>query len=409
MSLLIIGCGLGLEDLSAAKRERIGKARVLAGGRRLLDWFPGVAAERVVLDADARRRARELLSRAENEKVVVLASGDPLFFGIATTFTELASATRGNLKIEIIPNVSAVQAACARIGIGWPGLAFFNLHGKSSCLPWRRILRAPDGALLLAGPGAANPGRLAADLISVFPQAEKRKAFVLANLGRKDEVVYEGVLGLIADRDFPSLSLLYIAPAAHSREVPHPACGLPAAAFEHEAGLITKEEVRAVILAKLRLVPGIAWDLGAGSGSVAVEAAFMQPGLKVYAVEKNAARAELVRCNAVKQGVSDSLTVVTGEILTAICNLPDPDRVFIGGGGKQSGSIAASAFARLMPGGIMVAAAVTLESRAQLSTILPGVDGELVEINISRSRNLHGLRMLKAENPIALYIFKKNK
>ena len=407
MALVIIGCGLGPEDLTEKMRRKIAMAEVLAGGRRLLDWFPENPAERVVLDAAARRQAAELLARAATARVVVLASGDPLFFGIAGTFLDVAAAANGNPPIEIIPNVSAVQAACARAGLNWNRIEFFNLHGKASQVPWRRILRAPGGALLLAGPGEKNPGRLAAALVAEFPAAGKRKAIVFADLGKESEVVHHDDLEAIAGRDWPALSLLYLAPADASSEMPWPACGLPVDEFAHEAGLITKEEVRAVILAKLRLVPGILWDLGAGSGSVAVEAASMQPGLKVFAVEKEPSRVELIRANALKHGVSESIEVIDGDIPAVIDRLPAPDRVFIGGGGEEIGRIAETAFARLLPGGIMVAAAVTLESRAELSRVLKDYSFEVVEINIARSRPLGGLRLLKSENPIGLYIYRK--
>ncbi len=408
MSLVIVGCGLGPDDLTPAMRERINTARVLAGGRRLLDWFPRAAADRVELNATARRQAEKLLCRAQDEEVVVLASGDPLFFGIASTFMALAASFGNGTPVEIVPNVSAVQAACARRGISWSGISFFNLHRKHKSLPWRRILRAPGGALLLAGPGANNPGRLAAEMVSVFPASSERKAIVFSNLGMKDEVVHESALGALDGHDFPSLSLLYIAPAEHSREIPSPAWGLPESEFKHEAGLISKAEVRAVILAKLQLVPGVAWDLGAGSGSVAVEAASMQPGLKVYAVERNETRAALILANAEKHGVGDDLEAVGGDILAVMAELPAPDRVFVGGGGEKIAAVTAAAFARLRPGGVLVTAAVTLESRSELSRVLREACREVVEINISRSRELCGRHLMKAENPIALYVFQKN-
>jgi precorrin-6Y C5,15-methyltransferase (decarboxylating) len=410
MSLVIIGCGLGRDDLTAKMHERIMSARVLAGGRRLLDWFPDHLAEKVVLDASARNKARELLERAASQAVVVLASGDPLFFGIAATFLKIADESEKKLEtctaIEIMPNVSAVQAACARAGISWSGLEFFNLHGRGS-LAWRRILRASEGALILAGPEEKSPGRLAALLVARFPEASQRKAIVFANLGCKDEVLLYDSLGALAGGDFPSLSLLYIAPAAQAREIPAPAWGLPVSEYAHEAGLITKAEIRAVLLAKLQLVPGVFWDLGAGSGSVAVEAAFMQSGLKVYAVEKNESRAGLIRANALMQGVMEGVEIVVGDISEVMADLPDPDRVFLGGGGDRIGEIAESAFARLSPGGILAAAAVTLESRARLSEVLKDHCDEVVEINISRSHRLNGLRLLKSENPIGLFIFRK--
>jgi len=178
--------------------------------------------------------------------------------------------------------------------------------------------------------------------------------------------------------------------------------------FEYEAGLITKEEVRAVIMAKLRQVPGIMWDLGSGSGSVAIEAALLNRGLQVWAVEKSAERVRLIEDNACRQGCLDDLKIVCGKSLEVLEKLPGPDRIFIGGGGQEIAEITRNAFSRLASAGILVAATVALESRAALSSVLVDKCLEVVEINIARSKALGDGRLLKSENPIALYVFKKD-
>ncbi|MEA3333745.1 MAG: precorrin-6Y C5,15-methyltransferase (decarboxylating) subunit CbiT, partial [Pseudomonadota bacterium] len=358
---------------------------------------------------------------AKESEVVVLASGDPLFFGVAATFLSLQD--RGGeeglpqaadnldqvVKIEIMPNISALQGACARLGRAWSKLNFFNLHGHIVAIPWRRILRSP-GALLLAGPGDKRPQFLAAALIDLFPPAKSRQAAVFCDLGRDEEKIFSGTLAQVASREFSSLSLLFIEAAEDAGEIPPLALGLPRAEFEYEAGLITKEEVRAVILAKLRLVPGIMWDLGAGSGSVAIEAASLNHGLKVWAVEKEPERVSLIENNARKQGCLDDLEIISGQILEnleIIEKLPVPDRIFIGGGGRELAEITTKAFTRLVVGGILVATAVTLESRTALSSVLADECLEVVELNISRSQPLGDMRLMKSENPIAIYVFRK--
>ena len=410
MSLVIIGCGLGPGDLTEKMRCRIAEAGILAGGRRLLDWFPAVRAEKVELGAAARQVAAELLVRAESGKVVVLASGDPLFFGIAGTFSSLRKEMeqKSRVEIEVWPNISSIQAACARLGRDWSGLAFFNLHGREAELPWRAILRAPGGAILLAGAGEQAAQKLAAGLIEAFPRAAGRRAAVLADLGRPDrEQVFSADLAAIAESEFSPLALLYLEPPAAEALLPPLALGLETGLFVHEAGLITKPEVRALALARLGLVPGVLWDLGAGSGSVAVEAALLQPGLKVCAVEKEENRCRMIAENAARFGCTAAISIHQRKILDILPELPAPDRVFIGGGGEDIAEIAAAAFARLRPGGRLVAAAVTLESRAALTGSGNLPPGEIIEINISRSRPLNGLRLLKSENPIALYLFHK--
>lgn len=406
MSLTIIGCGLCLDDLTVSMIKRISEAGILAGGQRLLDWFPEHPAKKVTLDAHARQQAVELLGLAKESEVVVLASGDPLFFGIATTFLSLSDDVDNSLKIDITPNISAIQAACTRLGRSWNDLEFFNLHGRISAIDWRRILRS-TGALLLAGTGDKRPQFLAAALIDLFPLAKSRPATVFCDLGRDEERCFSGTLAQIANQDFSPLSLLFIEAAEETKEIPPLALGLPCAEYEHEAGLITKEEVRAVILAKLRLVPGVMWDLGAGSGSLAIEAASLNHGLKVWAVEKESNRISIIENNALKQGCLNDLEIISGKSLEILGELPDPDRIFIGGGGQEIAEITSKAFARLSSGGILVATAVTLESRAALSTILIDEEREVVEINISRSQPLGKIHLLKSENPIAIYVFRK--
>ncbi|MCD6292646.1 MAG: precorrin-6y C5,15-methyltransferase (decarboxylating) subunit CbiE [Deltaproteobacteria bacterium] len=419
MSLTIIGCGLCPDDLTETIKKRINDAQILAGGQRLLEWFPDHQSKRVALDAHARHQAAELLRFAQESEVVVLASGDPLFFGIAATFLSLQEKTvteglhyssdEGDkaVEIEIVPNISALQGACAHLGQAWSELEFFNLHGRISAIPWRRILRS-SGALILAGPGEQRPQLLAAALIDLFPLAKSRQATVFCDLGRAEEKVFTGTLAQVANKEFSALSLLFVAPAEEAGKIPPLALGLPRTEFEYEAGLITKEEVRAVILAKLRLVPGIMWDLGAGSGSVAIEAVALNRGLKVWAVEKDPDRVQLINNNALKQGCLDNLEIISCEILGTLEKLPDPDRIFIGGGGRKLSKITQKAFSRLAAGGILVATAVTLESRAALSDILVDECLEVVEINIARSQPLGRMRLLKSENPIAIYVFRKN-
>ncbi|MCD6293129.1 MAG: precorrin-6y C5,15-methyltransferase (decarboxylating) subunit CbiE [Deltaproteobacteria bacterium] len=419
MSLTIIGCGLGLADLTEYHKKLVDKAQIIAGGQRLLDWFPDYQGKKVVLGAHARQQARELLVMAGESKIVVLASGDPLFFGIAATFLALqdemvkeASPSTSvksdkSIKIEIIPNISALQGACARLGRAWSGLTFFNLHGHVAAIPWRQILRS-SGALLLAGPDERQPQMLAAALISSFSSAASLQATVFCDLGRHEEKIFNGTLAEIANHEFSPLSLLFIEKAETGRQIPPLALGLPVTEFEYEAGLISKEEVRAVILAKLRLIPGVMWDLGAGSGSVAIEAASLNRELKVWAVEKAADRAALIEKNACRQGCIEALEIISGKSLEVLEKLPDPDRVFIGGGGRELAEITTKAFSRLTVSGILVAAAVTLESRAVLSSILLDECLEVVEINIARSHPLGKMRLMKSENPIAIYVFRKN-
>ena len=198
----------------------------------------------------------------------------------------------------------------------------------------------------------------------------------------------------------PPLSVLALFPAEVSPGIP---LGLPDEEYEHQNRMITHPEVRAVVLSKLRLRSGVLWDLGAGSGSVGIEAAGLCPGLTVCSVEKDAGRAEQIRNNAEKHGV-DSLQLFENKMVDAIGILPDPDRIFFGGGSEEL----ESAFQRLKPGGILVATGILVETCARLASILPEYRKELLILNISRTGEFSaGQHLWRAENPILIAVFEK--
>ena len=156
-----------------------------------------------------------------------------------------------------------------------------------------------------------------------------------------------------------------------------------------------------MVLSKLRAVSGVMWDLGAGSGSVGLEAAGLAPELTVYAVEKNPGRAADLRVNAQRHGIP--LHVEEGEIASVAGSLPDPDRVFFGGGSTELETV----FARLRPGGILVATAVLVETAVRLESVLTEFRTELLTLNVSRACKMSGGEFWKAENPITIAVFQK--
>ena len=178
--------------------------------------------------------------------------------------------------------------------------------------------------------------------------------------------------------------------------------GLPEEGLSHQAGLITKVEVRAVALAKLRLRPGqVLWDVGAGCGSVGLEASLLVPGGKVFAVERHPERAAQIAANRDKFGVRN-LEVVCGPAPVSLAQLPDPQRVFVGGGGPEVGAIVTEALRRLTPGGRVVVTAALLETLETATSVLTaaGWDVEVVHLQVSRSYPLAGGTALQALNPV---------
>lgn len=417
--VFVVGVGAdGPAGLGEAARRAVAGADLLVGGRRLLAGFPEHEAERIAVGADVGE-AVAAVARAfrEGRRVAVLASGDPLFHGIGAAVIEAV----GREAVEVIPHVSSVQLAFARLRLPWDDAALVSVHARplAELLP---AVRARPKVAVLTG-GRHTPGAVAAFLLE--QGCRGWRAWVCENLGSPAERVTGCALEELPGREFAPLNVLVLldparlpgdgrgrggeAPGGGADEArvgaagggtgpgagPWPVLGLPDDAFEQRRplrGLITRREVRLVSLARLELPPaGVLWDVGAGTGSVAIEAARLAPGLRVYAVERNPDDAERARRNASRFG-ADGVAVVLGEAPAALAELPDPDRVFVGGTGGRLREVLAAVAARLRPGGRLVLNAVTLETLAAAEAELarPGWERDVTLVSVARSRDLGG-------------------
>ena len=388
----IIGLGMSPEDLTPRMREIIQAAQVLVGGRRLLDYFSDHPGEKILLGKNPEETMEAVRLLADTRKVVVLASGDPNFYGIAP----LAAKVWGSERVEIHPNVTAAQAACARLKMAWQDAALVSLHGRG----WEALTAAlPQARKLVI---YTDPAHTPADIAGFLQErgfAEARVC-VLENLGQTDERLTWLTPQEAAGRQFSPLNVVVVLKEVGSPPGLH--LGLPEEALAHDAGMITKAEIRAVVLAKLRLLPGqTLWDVGAGSGSVGLEATLLLPGGRVCAVEENPERAAQMRLNRDRFGVTN-LEVVSGQAPECLMGLPDPDRVFVGGGGQNLEDILTAALLRLKPGGRVVVTATLLETlelaRAMLFRLAAEV--EVVQLQVSRDRPLGPGAYLQALNPV---------
>jgi len=362
-------------------------ADLVVGGRRHLEGRPGRHlvigggggdggnALALVLDAVA----------AEPGRVCVLASGDPGFFGIVRALADRF----GPEALDVRPAVSSVALAFARLGIPWDDAVVVSAHGRPLRAAARRAAAAPKAAVLTSPD--SPPEALGKELIVLG--SRHRRAVVCSRLGTAAEAVARVDLAGLAAGTWDPLSVVVLLDADDVAARPALAWGLPEDGFAHREGMITKAEVRAVALGKLGLPPtGVLWDVGAGSGSVAVECARLRPGLRVIAVERHPAQAERVRVNATGHGVP--VEVVEGEAPAVLSGLPDPDRAFVGGGGLD---VLDAVLARLVPGGRLVACFAALDRAGAAAGRL----GHLVQVGVSRAAVLPdgGLR-LAAENPV---------
>jgi precorrin-6Y C5,15-methyltransferase (decarboxylating) len=389
----LIGVGAdGPAGLRPDLRDRVRAAEFLAGGERLLGLFPEVVADRFVIRERPEALADELLTRIDRQRCVVLAAGDPMFFGIGRVLAERLGPER--LRVE--PAVSSLQLLFARAGWAWDGAAVSGAYPRTlrkQLLPLlgRRLI----GLCTTDGDGPA----LVADFFHHFG-LDGYEAVVGENLGGPDERVTRfKTLGQVRGQRFAPLNVVALrrngtSEAAALRDlVP----GVPDGRFvcpPDGREVMTRQEVRAVAVAKLLsggpLSAGdVAWDLGAGLGTVSVELAVLRPQLEVVAVERDPERAAFLGANRLAFGAYN-IRLVTGTAPEALKGeAEDPRLVFVGGSGKHLGAILEMLHARLVPGGRFVASFVTLEN---LTGTLQRMQEwawpfEVTEVHVSRSQH----------------------
>jgi len=393
----VVGWGMSPEDLTPKVREIIRKAQVLVAGRRLLDYFPDHPGKQILLGKDPEAALAQLPALAAKLRVVVLASGDPNFYGVGPLVVQVLGAE----NVVVHPNVTAVQAASARLKLAWQDAVVVSLHGRTWTNLEEALNRGAQKVMVYTDP-VHTPGAIARFLLA---RGQSARLCVLENLGQATERLTWLSPQEAGEREFSPLNLVVILPgveAAAAARVAPLHLGLPEEALAHQAGLITKAEVRAVALARLALYPGLTlWDVGAGCGSVGLEASLLIPGGQIIAVEQDEGRAAQVRANAAKFGVQN-LRVVCGRAPECLAGLPAPQRVFLGGGGRNMTEILTEVMGRLERGGRVVLTATLLETLETARSVLTqaGWEVDLTQLQVSRSKPLAGGTFMQALNPV---------
>ncbi|MCA9241164.1 MAG: precorrin-6y C5,15-methyltransferase (decarboxylating) subunit CbiE, partial [Planctomycetales bacterium] len=344
----------GLGALAPAVRDRITNALLVFGTQRALDLLPeDCQAERRLLASDLQDLATQL-EEVGKRQAVVLIFGDPMFYGLARYVTEKI----GKDRLEVVPHVSSMQLAFARVMESWDEAYLTDLSNRPLASVVERIRTAQKVGLFTSPDN--NPAVVAKALLD--KGIDYFHAYVCENLGARDERVTRGSLAEIADQQFGPLNVMILVRHAGSPDRPRDAVGRrlfgnPDQAFLHsqpKQGLATSAEVRALALAQMDIAPGsIVWDIGAGSGSVSVEAAQLAQDGAAYAIEMDPEDHGLIKQNAQRFGVAN-LIAVLGKAPEALADLPDPDAVFIAGGGREVERISRAAYDRLRPGGRIV-------------------------------------------------------
>jgi len=399
----VIGIGsTGRFSLSSSALSLIERAGLLVGGRRHLDEFPESKAAKVAVTAGLDYTAGKISEHIKKRRaggVVVLATGDPLLYGIAGFIIRKF----GKDRVTVMPNVSTVQEAFALIKESSNGVKVVSAHGRDADYPALASAVIDNERVAVFTDPVNTPSRIAKEMIALGVSARTR-AFVCESIGTPKERVFEGTLKtLSAKRSFAKLNILILISDTTARSQARLTPGYPDGMFAHGSGMITKEELRVVSLSKLDLDSrSFVWDIGACSGSVAIEAAVVARRGKTWAIEKSVRRIKDIRKNKKKFNTLN-LEIIEGQAPECIPpDLPAPDAVFVGGGGKMVGDILGAVARRVKRGGRVVVNAVTIETAGTAFGFFKknGWTSEMSMISLSKAKDVGGLNMLAAFNPV---------
>ena len=393
MNVTLIGMGSGQpENLTLQGLAALRQADLILGARRLLAVLPAGCTEN---RAAAYRpdEVAELLQTSGAENAVLVYSGDTGFYSGASSMMEKLEAL--GVRARVLPGLSSIQLLAAALGRPWQGWNLVSAHGRT-CDPVAECMQGRPTFFLTGG--SEDPATLCAQLAAEgFGDVQ---GVVGQCLGTPEEKLVRGSVKELAAGRFNSLSVLLVEAA---EVLPRRAPGLPDEAFERGDVPMTKQEVRAAVLAKLAVRPeDILWDVGAGTGSVSVELALAAPRGRVYAVECRPEGCALIKANREKFRTRN-LVLVEGLAPAALSDLPAPDAVFIGG---SKGSLAAIVDAALdkNPDARICVSAIALEtlSAAVAALTAKGRTVQVSQIAVSRAKAVGGLHLMMAQNPIYL-------
>lgn len=404
MKVHILGIGDdGLDGMTAAARRLVEQADFLIGESHALAHVPDRGQERLVFGASLDETVQRIAA-AHNKKIVVLAVGDPLFYGVARYLCDRL----GKERFVVIPHVSSMQLAFARVKESWEEALLTNLanHGVESVV--EQIRSAEKVGLFTSE--ACSPAKVAQVLLE--HGIDYFTAYVCENLGSPDERVTQGELREIAGQEFSPLNVMVLVRKPHVPDRPSESIGRrlfgnPDEAFlqsKPKRGLLTPSEIRAIALAELDLGPSsVMWDIGAGSGSVAIEAAQLAREGTVYAIEMDPEDHQLIVENARRFNVAN-LKPVLGRAPEAWEGLPQPDAVFVGGSGRGICRLVEAAFGRLRVGGRLVATMGSIDNLAETHRVLHGLTTDLKVWMLHFARGNYQLERIRFEslNPIFL-------
>lgn len=396
----IIGIGdNGTRDLSPLYLQWIQESDMLVGGERHLSFFTEYSGQRKVLKGGLAAVIEQLDELRHHRKIVVLASGDPLFYGIASYIAKKL----GSHAVDIHPHLSSLQLAFARMGDSWQDAAFESVHGR----PVKGLAQRIDGKAKIAilTDEENSPAAIARYLLEF--EMNEYEGFVAENLGGEQERYGFWTLEEMAQTEFSPLNVVIL---RRKPDAPEPlrGFGIEDGQFHQrkpEKGLITKKEVRVLSLSELQLKnDSVVWDIGAGSGSVAVECARLAPYGQVFALEKNEGDMANIELNRKK--FRTDFTAIHAKAPEGLDALPDPDAVFIGGSGGELRELIRLCCTRLKEEGRIVINAATIETltASQQALAEEGFAVRISLVQIARSKPILDMTRFEGLNPIYVIV-----
>jgi len=407
--LRVVGIGHeGCASLTSRAINAVAEAEIVAGSERQLSFVPQFTGQRMPMTSPYSAFINQVVEAAKEQDVCLLASGDPLFFGIGNRI--LALAETHDVEVEVIPSLSSVQLACARVGWSSHDMTMLSVHGRSISGLVAKLQQSDKFALLT---DKLNTPQAIGQYLQQFDETgwqlqlcealggneERTRAFSVAQLaeGAAGEVDPLNVLLLKRDQQpiwggYP----LHSPDTSYDKRVP-------------SKGLITKAPVRAVAVANMQLRPdSTVWDIGAGSGSVSVEAAKLSWHGQCFAVECNPDCYPGLEGNRLQHKV-DNLQIIKQKAPLGLDALPDPDAVFCGGSRGEMPTLFAQVMQRLRVGGRFIVSAVTLDSVTEIFSLCKQhqIEPQVMLLQISQSKPLAQYTLYQGENPIHLFIIEK--
>lgn len=386
----VVGIGPGPRSFMTPEAERaIQEAEVLIGGREALRGYP--CNEKKVVRGDIAEVIKFIKER-KGKRMAVLTSGDPCFYSLLAAILQEFPKE----EVEVVPGISSLQLCFARIKETLNDAALVSLHGRAL----EELDKVVEAEKIVILTDSKNPANAAAEyLLKRLPG--ERRVFVCENLARDGEKVTEGSLQDIARERFNGnavMVVISVGEKASLRVVP----GIPDPMFHRETAPMTKEEIRAITLSKTDLrLDSLVYDIGAGTGSISVEAGMLARRGRVYAVEKDPMRRRVLERNISKFGVRN-VEVVIGEAPGAIEELPLADRIIIGGSGGRLREVLRKCDEKLAAGGRIVINLIALDSLAAALKELEdmGYEYEATQITVSRGEKLGGKVALRPRSAV---------